>query len=146
MREFFEDVFEYHHHFNQLLLNQLREIEKKLPERTIPLFFHCINAHQIWNARISATVALPIDQLHTFDACRLVDMDNYQNTLKILVEEQLERRISYENSKGNKYSNTLQQILFHIANHFSHHKGQVISDIRQSGVSPIVTDYISYKR
>jgi uncharacterized damage-inducible protein DinB len=45
-----------------------------------------------------------------------------------------------------EYINSIQQILFHVANHFSHHKGQIISDLRQSGIDPIVIDYIFYKR
>lgn len=40
----------------------------------------------------------------------------------------------------------IQQILFHIANHFTHHRGQIISDLRQNGIEPRISDYIFYKR
>ena len=52
MREFFQDIFEYHHHFNQKLADLLIQHTAKISKRTIPLFSHNINAHLIWNARI----------------------------------------------------------------------------------------------
>jgi uncharacterized damage-inducible protein DinB len=146
MKVFFKDIFEYHNHFNQKLIAQLIVFENELPERTIPLFAHSINAQQIWNARITGKEKLGIHQLHTLQECAEIDIVNYQDTLRILDECNLEEKIVYSNSKGTEYSNTIQQILFHVANHFSHHKGQIISDLRQSGIDPIVTDYIFYKR
>lgn len=146
MKEFIKDIFEYHNHFNQKLIVQLIEFENELPERTISLFSHSINVQQIWNARISGKGTLDIHQLHSLEECAEIDNGNYQETLRILDECELEEKIVYSNSNGTEYSNSIQQILFHVANHFSHHKGQIISDLRQSGIDPIVTDYIFYKR
>ena len=118
----------------------------KLPERTIPLFCHSINAQQIWNARITAEKEFGVLQLHSLDECKQIDHENYKNVLKILNERALDEIVIYRNSKGAEFKNSIQQILFHVANHFSHHKGQIISDLRQSGITPIITDYIFYKR
>lgn len=146
MKKFFKDIFEYHNHFNQKLIEQLRENEVVLPERSIPLFAHIINAHQIWNARITDKEKLGVHQKHTLDECRRIDNENFRETLRILDEHELEEKVTYKNSKGTEFASSIQQILFHISNHSSHHRGQIISDIRQSGVVPIATDYIFYKR
>ena len=146
MKEFFKDIFEYHNHFNQNLIEQLIEIESKLPKRTSPLFSHSLNAHQIWNARILNEKPFSVRQLHTLDECKKIDNKNYENTLKVINERELNEVIEYQNSKGKEFQNSIQEILFHIANHFSHHRGQIISDIRQVGTDPIITDYIFYKR
>ena len=146
MKAFFKDIFEYHNHFNQKLIEQLIEYENNLPERTIPLFSHSINAQQIWNARITGKEKLGVHQIHSLKKCSRIDHENYQETLKIIDERELEEKIAYKNSKGTEFGNSIQQILFHVANHFSHHKGQIISDLRQNGIDPIVTDYIFYKR
>ena len=146
MKDFFKDIFEYHHHFNQKLAGQLTEHEDRLTERTIPLFSHSINAQQIWNSRITNEEQLGVHQVHNLEECRQLDKENFQKTLKVLEERDLEEVISYRNSKGAEFQNTIREILFHIANHFTHHKGQIISDLRQQGISPIVTDYIFYKR
>ncbi|RAV29320.1 DinB family protein [Sinomicrobium soli] len=146
MKAFFRDIFEFHHHFNQKLAGQLLDLEEKLPERTVSLFSHSLNAHQIWNARIIRKKTLGVHQLHTLEECKRIDRENYDETLKILDERELDETIVYTNSKGDKFSNSIREILFHIANHHSHHRGQIVSDIRLAGVAPIVTDYIFYKR
>lgn len=146
MKEFFKDIFEYHNHFNQKLIEQLIENENSLSDRTIPLLSHSINAQQIWNARITNKEKLRVHAEHSLQECKQIDNENYYNTLEILKNHELTENIFYANSKGTEFNNTIQQILFHIANHFSHHKGQIISDLRQSGINPIVTDYIFYKR
>tara|TARA_Y100000588_G_scaffold131169_1_gene143756 strand:- start:4830 stop:5285 length:456 start_codon:yes stop_codon:yes gene_type:complete len=146
MKEFFKDIFEYHNHFNQKLIEQLIENENLLSDRTIPLLSHSINAQQIWNARITNKEKLGVHAEHSLKECKQIDDENYADTIKILDEYELNKIILYSNSKGTEFKNTIQQILFHIANHFSHHKGQIISDLRQNGIEPIVTDYIFYKR
>jgi uncharacterized damage-inducible protein DinB len=146
MKEFFKDIFAYHNHFNQRLTEQLIENKVRLPDRTISLFSHSINAHQIWNARIVKKEEYGVHQVHRLEDCKIIDNENYVETLKILEERGLDEMITYTNSKGLEFHNSIQEILFHVANHFSHHKGQIISNIRQSGVAPIVTDYIFYKR
>lgn len=146
MKTFFKDLFEYHHIINQKLIKQLKEHEDKLSERTIPLLSHSINAHQIWNARILKQQELGVHQIHTLNECVQIDNENYQETLSIIDNRDLEERIAYTNSKGMEYSNSVKEILFHTANHFSHHRGQIISDLRKSGVAPIITDYIYHRR
>ncbi len=138
MKEFFEDIFEYHHHFNAHI--------DQLSERTIPLFSHCLNAHQIWNARINNGEPFGVNDIHDPKGFNALDMANYKDTLQILSDRSLNGSINYSNSRGDQFSNTIQQILFHVANHFTHHKGQLISDLRAKGIKPLVTDYIFYKR
>ena len=146
MIEFFKDIFEYHNHFNQKLADLLIANRNKLTERTIPLFSHSINAHQIWNSRILETKSLAVHQIHTLEKCKELDDQNYNDSLDILSDFDLSKKISYKISGGIEFENSIQQILFHIANHFTHHRGQIISDLRQNGIEPIITDYIFYKR
>ena len=146
MIEFFKDIFEYHNHFNQKLADLLIANRNKLTERTIPLFSHSINAHQIWNSRILETKSLAVHQIHTLEKCKELDNQNYNDSLDILSDFDLAKKKSYKTSGRIEFENSIQQILFHIANHFTHHRGQIISDLRQSGIEPIITDYIFYKR
>ena len=146
MIEFFKDIFEYHNHFNQKLADLLIVNSNKITERTIPLFSHSINAHQIWNSRILETKSLAVHQIHTLEKCKELDDQNYNDSLDILSDFDLAKKISYKTSGRIEFENSIQQILFHIANHFTHHRGQIISDLRQSGIEPIITDYIFYKR
>ncbi|UOB17567.1 DinB family protein [Abyssalbus ytuae] len=146
MKEFFEDIFEYHYHFNQKLVDLLINNSQKIDVKIISLFSHTLNAHQIWNSRILNAEPFSVHQIHTLEECKTVDEHNYNNTLDILKGFDLDKTITYHNTKGQEFENSICQILFHVANHHTHHKGQIIFDLRQKEIEPIVTDYIFYKR
>lgn len=146
MKELFIDLFTYHHHFNQRLIGEFKTHGPKLPERSFPLWCHVLNAHQIWNARILKTVEFKVHQLHELDQLPVIDHTNYTDTLHILDKDNFESNITYKNSKGQEFTNTLRDILMHVANHTTHHRGQIISDFRQSGIDPLVTDFIFFRR
>lgn len=146
MKAFFQDIYTYHHHFNQRIAEQLLIHEKTISERTVPLFFHVINAHQIWNARILNERELGVFEIHNLRRCKSLDEENFNQTLNILATRNLDDVVTYTNSRGQKHRSLVRDILFHICNHSSHHKGQIIADFRQSGIAPLVTDYIYYKR
>lgn len=146
MKKFLTDIFEYHHYFNQQLIGELDRHQAELPERTFPLFCHILNAQQIWNSRIRNGKPLGVHQVHDIPACLELNQQNYLDTLDIIDNDNLERTIAYQTFRGDAFSNTIRDILFHVANHTTHHRGQIISDFRQSGIAPIITDYIFYKR
>lgn len=146
MKDFFKDLFGYHRHYNQELIGILLENEEVLSARTVPLYSHMINAHQIWNSRILGADSFGVNDVHSLQECAKFDQSNYLNSLKILDRHDLSQRISYSNSKGNAYENEIKEMLFQVINHTTHHRGQIISDLRNSGVVPPITDYIFYKR
>lgn len=146
MIEFFKDVFKYHNHFNLLLADQLIENSGKISKRTIPLFSHMINAHQIWNSRLLKSKSFGVNDVRTLEENKVQDVSNYETTLQILTQFDLNQIISYRTTRGDEFSNSVQQMLFQVVNHHTHHRGQIISDLRQNGIPPIMTDYIFYKR
>lgn len=146
MNTLFRDIFTYHHHFNQKLIEEFRMHQANLPDRSFPMFCHLMNAHQIWNARILQAQEFGVQQQHTLEQCALIDETNFSTTMKILDTVELESVTIYKNSKGQSFSNSVRDILFHVANHTTHHRGQIISDFRQAGIPPLVTDYIFYRR
>lgn len=142
----FEQMFEYHHHFNQRFIAEFEKHMDRLPERTYPLFCHVINAHKVWNTRITGAEPVGVYDVHSLGKCDEMDIENYRQTLSILHGYHLNQKIPYKNSKGEEFSNSIRDILFHVANHSTHHKGQIVSDFRQQGIPPLITDYIFYKR
>lgn len=142
MQSFFKEIYEYHHHLNQQLIAEVKQHQTALPERSFPLLCHMLNAHQIWNARILSLEPFLPQQMQDINFCPKLDDDNYQNTLQILDTTDFEKMIAYTNSRGETYTNKVQDILFHAANHFTHHRAQIMSDFRASGIAPLVTDYI----
>lgn len=55
--------------------------------------------------------------------------------------------ISYKNLKGLEFTNTIFQVLQHVVNHSTMHRGQLVTQLRQAGVASIPsTDLIAYYR
>ena len=142
----FHRIFEYHRTTNDRLLYALDSHGDQLPARSYPLYCHILNAHQIWNARILNRPPFGVRDVHTYEDCGVINADNYRETLSILERYDLEHPVNYATSSGDRYQNTVEDILFHVANHTAHHRGQIIADFRAAGLPPIQTDYIFYLR
>ncbi len=147
MTSFFLELLEYNHHFNQLLAQVFLDNPGKASERSRILFSHLLNAHSTWNGRITSIQQnygiweeLPAREM------KAMDQNNFKASLQILQQMQLEDIIQYKNSRGEEFSNCIKDILFHIINHSTYHRGQVASEFRKNNIEPVATDYIFYKR
>jgi uncharacterized damage-inducible protein DinB len=61
-----------------------------------------------------------------------------------LTDERLTARISYQNFEDRRWEYTLADMMQHIANHSSYHRGQVVASLRQLGQRPPATDFLVY--
>jgi uncharacterized damage-inducible protein DinB len=147
MISFFRELFEYNHHFNQQLAEVFTAQPTRTTERAIKLFNHILNAHQVWNSRITAERSSvgPWD-LRPISELKEVDSLNYANSIRILYQADLDIVIKYRNSRGDSYTNSVKSILFHVINHSTYHRGQIATEFKQNGIEPLVTDYIFYTR
>lgn len=147
MKQFFKELFEYSHHFNQKLADVFSDNPNNISEKSIKLYNHILNAHQIWNNRIEPEQkAFGIWEIHPIQECRNIDKINYKHSLLILGKCDLNATINYKNTKGQTFSNSIRDIFFHVINHSTYHRGQIATEFRQNGLEPLVTDYIFYKR
>lgn len=148
MTDFFNELFEYSHHYNQKLINVIAEQPDKVSDKTIKLLNHVLNAHHIWNCRIALKPnTYRVWDIHSNQDLKQIDDDNYKDTMAILNNPyDLEGFVDYATTQKQKFNNKVKDILFHIINHATYHRGQIASDLRQSGIEPIVTDFIFYKR
>ncbi len=54
---------------------------------------------------------------------------------------------SYNNMKGEPFRDSVEDTLFHVVNHSTYHRGQIITMLREAGVTSVVsTDLIHYLR
>lgn len=147
MKQFFKELFEYNYHFNQKLCDVFLDSPEKTSEKSVRLFNHLLNAQQIWNNRIDRKEpAFGVWELHNIKDLKNIDGKNYKQALQILEKSDLDETISYSNSKGETFSNCIRDILFHVINHSTYHRGQIATEFKQQGLEPLVTDYIFYKR
>ncbi|WP_143961353.1 DinB family protein [Litoribacter populi] len=147
MKQFFKELFEYGHHFNQKLGDLFNDNLDKTSEKAVKFYSHILNAHQIWNNRIDPKPSVfGVWDIHPIQDCKNIDKMNFEHSLLILDKSDLDGIVQYTNTKGQTFSNSIRDILFHVINHSTYHRGQIATEFRQNGLDPLITDYIFYKR
>ncbi|WP_298485069.1 DinB family protein [uncultured Maribacter sp.] len=147
MKGFFNQMFDYNFYCNKKIIEQCNAMET-VPDDTIKLFSHILNAHHIWNGRILKIPSkYSIWQLHDVKEWEDIHYENQRNSFEITSNaDDFEDRIDYESSEGRLFTNTLQDMLFHIINHSTQHRGQIAKGFRKKGLDPLILDYVIYKR
>ncbi|MBS1517825.1 MAG: DinB family protein [Bacteroidetes bacterium] len=149
MKEKFIDLFNYEEWADTEIINAVEKIHAP-SEKILSLMSHVINARIIWLCRIknikSDTEVWKVyskDELydkHKRSAAEMLDF------IKVLKEVDLENELKYENSKGEKFSSRLYEILFHLTHHSAYHRGQIVQLLKSSDAEFPYTDYIHYAR
>lgn len=146
MKDFFKELLEYTYTFNDKVIESLMQDSKGV-EKSIQLINHTINAQQIWNARIeNARITITVWDIRSLEDLKTINLVNYQKSLAIIDSFDLEKRVIYTNTKGEVFENSVRDILFHVINHSTYHRGQIATDYKLNGIQTLVTDYIFYKR
>ncbi|WP_299430652.1 DinB family protein [uncultured Maribacter sp.] len=147
MKVFFNQMFDYNFYCNKKIIEQCIAMET-VPDNTIKLFSHILNAHHIWNSRILKVSSKYSEwQLHDVKEWEDIHYENQRNSFEITSNtDDFEDRIDYESSEGRLFTNTLQDMLFHIINHSTQHRGQIAKNFRKKGLDPLILDYAIYKR
>lgn len=63
-----------------------------------------------------------------------------------LRDEDLQQALDYRTLDGTAYRNRLEDLLVHVVNHSTYHRGQLTTMLRQLGVRPVATDFVLFKR
>lgn len=63
--------------------------------------------------------------------------------LASLTDDDLERVIDYRNLAGDPFSYRLFDLMAHLVNHSTYHRGQLTTMLRQVGVKPPATDFVN---
>ncbi|WP_375181675.1 DinB family protein [Chryseobacterium sp.] len=146
MKEKLVDLFEYTYHFNKEMIKIISENLEKVDEKTVSLINHTLNAQQIWNSRILNEKSFEVWQINPFENLNGINQQNFNKSLEIVQKFDPDQKIEYQNSRGTKFENTVFEILFQAINHSTYHRGQINSLLKQNGITPILADYIFYKR
>ena len=147
MKVFFNQLFDYNFYCNKQLIEACVAMHN-VPEKSKELFSHILNAHHRWNSVVTdKKPEYDIFQIHEVSNWGDIHYENQRSSFEITTNaDDFEKRIDFENAEGRLFTNTLQDVLFHIINHSAHHRGQISMNFRANDISPIPLDYITYKR
>lgn len=112
---------------------------------------HVFAADRIWLSRIQgATRATFIDpEDRSFPALQAAWPalhQQWKDWAAPLSDQDVVAKIAYRDLKGNPCEQPLWQILLHVVNHGSHHRGQAAGFLRAMGRTPPPLDLIAYYR
>jgi len=148
-KDHFIHLFKYNDWATRQTAESIMNLKKK-NRKSEELLSHIISAQKIWLNRIlrKEIVNDPWQKLtqEEWTSQSTPVTAAWINLLEGLKEKDFERRIEYSNIKGEKFANTIKDIVVHVINHSSYHRAQIAQFVKQSGGEPARTDYIVYQR
>ena len=150
MINYYLHLFEYNDWANNKILKTITE-NKITNQKIFSLFSHIIIAQILWLNRINKETyefkdfwqMLNPGEMNMLSRKSTLDWESF---IKRQTEKDLQMEISYVNSKGNRYKNTLSQIMTHVINHSTYHRAQIAALLRTENITPPLTDYIDFFR
>jgi uncharacterized damage-inducible protein DinB len=113
---------------------------------------HVMSAEWVWLSRLQGHS--PAQMPEEWKAMELEEITrqweqidaSLQELLAALTETGLDEALTYRNMAGQDWVSTRGQILRHVVNHSSYHRGQITTMLRQLGAAAPTTDLIAYYR
>jgi uncharacterized damage-inducible protein DinB len=124
------------------------------PDRTrvadpVSLFAHIAATEHLWYSRIRGTpTELAVWPDITIAESRAI-AERHADLYEEIVAgggDALDQLVSYRNSAGRDFRNSVRDIVIHVTMHGSYHRGQIARLVRASGDEPPYTDYIQFRR
>ena len=114
---------------------------------------HMWDAESIWWQRVKLQEQIEVPSLN-FDGSLLELVNNllkqskhWKEWVDLATEAALEHEFIYRNSKKEQFKQPVNEVLLHLFNHQSYHRGQLITMLRQVGLEQVPnTDLISFLR
>lgn len=113
---------------------------------------HMYAADALWFSRVAGEPFAKISDIPVPDSLQELEkewtvlLDRWLRWAGYLESQQYGIEIGYTNTEGISCRTPLWQVLLHIVNHSTLHRGQVVAMMRQAGAKPPVTDLIRYYR
>jgi uncharacterized damage-inducible protein DinB len=148
MKKYFIKLYQYNAWANDRVLGCL-ERQAVRDEKTLTLMSHLLVAQFLWLHRIEGLPKPPYElwQRYPLTKLRIMNTEIAHRWLTFIEsQDSFERVLKYHNYTGDYFENQVEQIMIHLVNHCTYHRGQIALQLRQQGYEPINTDYITYDR
>jgi uncharacterized damage-inducible protein DinB len=149
LKEHFIHLFKYNDWATRESAGSINGLEERDPRLT-ELLSHIIASQKLWLVRtLKRGVHISPWEKYTVKECITQSTTvtaEWINLLESLKESDLEKRVEYLNTKGEKFINAIRDIVVHVINHSTYHRAQIAQKVRALEEKPAVTDYIAYQR
>lgn len=152
---------QYNHWADERLANILQDQEESLLQKTVSSSFpslyltvlHLWDAQQIWLARLQGQSPQNFPSRHYRGTAEEAVRKWVRQSRDIARQMQAQPATyfsgtcRYQNTRGQSFQHTRAEVLMHLFNHASYHRGQLITLMRQLGIGALpATDYVAYLR
>jgi uncharacterized damage-inducible protein DinB len=158
-KSYFRRLYAYCDWANERFLDSIRGLDEEQFTRQVTSSFssvrdtlaHVVFAEWLWLHRWQgkSPAALP-------DWATQAPFEVLEKTLREVSEERnrfldnltddLERSLDYSNLAGERFRRRMDDLLTHVANHSTYHRGQLVTLLRQVGATPPGTDFTTFTR
>lgn len=134
---------------NREVLASLKKLATP-PPRALKYLNHVVGASLLWLSRLEKEPApFPVWPDFTLPQCeeQLFSLPRkWRDWFADLAPADLAESIEYVNSKGQRWSSRIDDILTQVILHSSYHRGQIAAEVRGGGSEPVLTDFIHCAR
>lgn len=148
MKKYFLKLYQYNAWANQRVIGALIR-QQVHNEKILSLMGHIVAAQFLWLHRIKGLPAPDVKLWGNYQLEQLTAMaEKANNEWLAFVQstEDFNREMTYRNYTGDPYTNNVETIMIHLVNHCSYHRAQIAMLLRQNGLEPVNTDFITYDR
>jgi uncharacterized damage-inducible protein DinB len=161
MKEILTQFSAYNIWANQLLFDVINQLPGEKQKQELASSFkslyatvlHMLDAESIWwqRMKLQERIIRPSDDFKS-DMKELSSNLLHQNRqwnewIVTANEHQLDHVFQYQNFKREQFKQPIYQMLIHVFNHGTYHRGQLVNMLRQLGVEKIPgTDFIEWSR
>ena len=148
MKEYFYKLFQYNTWANRRVVGCL-ERQGVDDEKILRIFGHLACAQIIWYNRFKDLPKSPLQLWGNYSLAELksITEEASRSWLGFIDEEtRFDRVLKYTNYVGEYYETNMSDLMTHLVNHCTYHRGQVALLLREKGFEPVNTDFVTYDR
>jgi uncharacterized damage-inducible protein DinB len=159
--QYFTEIAKYNQWANQKFINWMRDLSDEQWNQPLVSSFssiaetvlHIVGAEKVWYDRLMK-VENPVWLPFTFKGGKAETLDTWNHSSGLLIQyveqltdENLSDMIAYKRINGEAFSQPVFEILSHVFNHSTYHRGQLVTLLRQVGFKDVAsTDQLLYFR
>jgi uncharacterized damage-inducible protein DinB len=150
-KKYFIELSEYHAWANEQVCGWLEKISEEEWNRPLVSSFnslretilHVAGAEKIWVERLLKYPALrTLSETFNGSKKELIKIwkeisKSFKKLIKDMPEDQFHQKLKYKTTKGIEYNQPYYQLLAHVINHSTYHRGQVVTMLREVGFTDL---------
>lgn len=161
MKELLKQMAAYNIWANQKLIDLILSLPEEKQKQDLPSSFksliqtmlHMLDAESIWwqRLKLSERITRPSENfkgsMKDIADSLLIQNKQWEDWVNNASDMALEHVFQYFNVKKESFKQPIYQMLLHVFNHGTYHRGQLVNMLRQLGVEKIpATDFIVWSR